>query len=140
MSVRVLGLDGVKERWVAVELLDGLFSRAFVVDQLGQLRSREAEWIGVDVPIGLSSTGFRAADLAARSMVGPRRSSVFLTPPRPVLDAPNFNSALVRSRELGFGGVSRQAFALFPKILDAENAPHPIRGSSRSTPRCRSPS
>jgi predicted RNase H-like nuclease len=120
---RVLGVDGVKDRWVAVELIDGAFGRAFVIDRLADLLAEPAEAIGVDVPIGLAERGFRQADLEGRLLVGERRSSVFMTPPRPVLELPTFEAALVVARELlGGVGISRQAFALFPKILEAEAA------------------
>jgi len=121
--IRVVGVDGVRERWVAVELVDGAFERAFVVDRLADLRDIPADRIGVDVPIGLVDSGLRPADVAAKATLGPRRSSVFMTPPRPVLEHATYADALAAARGLGEGtGISRQAFALFPKILEAEAA------------------
>jgi predicted RNase H-like nuclease len=121
--IRALGVDGAKARWVVVALADGAFERAFVVDRLDDLRGERAEAIGVDVPIGLAERGWREADLEARRLLGRRRSSVFLTPPRRAVEAPTFEAALATCRDLtGGDGVSRQAFALFPKILDAERA------------------
>nr|WP_231640215.1 DUF429 domain-containing protein [Micromonospora sp. NRRL B-16802] len=38
--------------------------------------------IGIDIPIGLPDTGRRQADVLAYKLVGPRRSSVFMTPVR----------------------------------------------------------
>jgi hypothetical protein len=44
----------------------------------------------IDVPVGLRETGKRAADTAAASKLGGRRSgSVFFTPTRPAVEAPN---------------------------------------------------
>ena len=49
----------------------------------------------LDIPIGLPSDGAdrpRPSDLAARDFVGPRRSSVFLAPRRPVFAEETFDS------------------------------------------------
>jgi predicted RNase H-like nuclease len=134
-SGRAIGVDGVRDRWVAVELVDGRFGRAFVVDRLLGLQSVEAEWIGVDVPIRPSDDGWRRADLGGRRLLGARGSSLFLTPPRPVLDQPTFADALALARDLLDGvGISRQAYALFPKILEGRPLAPRTRGSSRFTP------
>jgi predicted RNase H-like nuclease len=119
----VSGVDGWKDRWVAVELRAGAFARAFVVTRLADLRSVPAEWIAVDVPIGLERDGPRAADVAGKRLLGAKSSTLFMTPPRPVLDEPDFVSALAKARELSGGvGISRQTYALFRKILEAEAA------------------
>ena len=63
----------------------------------------EAEHIAVDIPIGLSRQGARAADREARARlrrVG-RSASLFTTPPRPVLEAGSSAEALAVS-----GGLS----------------------------------
>ncbi len=79
----------------------------------------EATCIGVDIPIGLPAAEPRPADRAAQAFVGARRSSVFLTPPRACLTAPNQGEATRIGRELGFGGVSAQAFAMRHRVFDA---------------------
>ena len=124
-SRRVLGVDGVKAKWVAVELVDGVFGRALVVDRLADLQAVPADRIAVDVPIGLEQSGYRKADVGAKRLLIGKASSVFHTPPRPVLNETTWEPALQRARELMGGvGISRQAFALFPKILEAEAAQH----------------
>jgi predicted RNase H-like nuclease len=52
--------------------------------------------------------------------VGPRRSSVFPTPPRSVLEAASYQDALDISRSLGAAGISKQSFGLAPKILEVD--------------------
>ena len=121
-SRRVLGVDGVKAKWVAVELVDGVFGRAFVVDRLADLHAVVGDRIGVDVPIGLSARGARPADIEGHRLLAGRRSSLFMTPPRTVLEESTFEGALALARQLSGVGISRQAFALFPKILEAEAA------------------
>jgi predicted RNase H-like nuclease len=76
---------------------------------------RDATVIAVDIPIGLPSEGARAADIAAREFVGPRRSSVFPTPTRAALAAANYAEA----RSV-LPSLSAQSFALGAKILEVE--------------------
>ena len=51
------------------------------------------EVVAIDIPIGLSESGPRPADEAARAFVGLRRSSVFPTPIREALQAPTYQEA-----------------------------------------------
>jgi predicted RNase H-like nuclease len=117
--VQVVGVDGFKARWVAVVLENGVFTAADVV-ALEQLSSAfpQAVAIAVDVPIGMPREGFpRAADQLAKAFVGPRRSSVFVTPPRSVLETSEYPEALARSRRVAGVGISSQSFALRAKVL-----------------------
>ena len=123
--ILVAGADVAKGRWVVVVLEDGRFNRAFVADHLIQLRQRilEVNLLALDIPIGLPKGGGdwpRAADLEARDFVGPRRSSVFSTPPRPVFDIDTFAEANQLHRELTGKGLSRQSWGLRERILEAE--------------------
>jgi predicted RNase H-like nuclease len=52
--------------------------------------------------------------------VGPRRSSVFPTPPRSVLEAASYQEALGVSRNLGLAGISKQSFGLALRILEVD--------------------
>jgi predicted RNase H-like nuclease/chloramphenicol 3-O-phosphotransferase len=80
--------------------------------------------IAVDIPIGAPQLPPRAADLAARAYVGERSSSVFPTPPRAVLDAPDYTEALRRHRALTGKGLSKQAYYLCRRMLEVE--PHAL--------------
>jgi predicted RNase H-like nuclease len=75
----------------------------------------EAEVIAIDMPIGLPDT-VRDCDLAARAFVGPRRSSVFMTPPADVLYADSYAEANRISREKYGNGISRQAYGLAANV------------------------
>jgi predicted RNase H-like nuclease len=118
----VVGVDGYRERWIAVVLDDGRFVEAELFPTLGALLGGHAEAaaIGVDIPIGLLARGVRAADGAARAFVGPRWSSVFLTPPRPALAAESYPEASTLYRSLNAAGMAKQAYALRAKILEAD--------------------
>ena len=120
----VAGADVAKGRWVVAVLAEGRFHRATVVDHLLQLRSRVGvpDLVALDIPIGLPANGEtwpRPADLEARALIGPRRSSVFMTPPLPVLAEPDYAAANARHRALTGKGLSRQTWGLRERILEA---------------------
>ena len=74
----------------------------------------------IDIPIGLSSDGFRACDRAARQLLGKRSSSVFPVPPRLALAPLTYEEINLASKAQCGKGVSKQAFYLLPKIREAE--------------------
>ena len=79
--------------------------------------------LALDIPIGLPADGAawpRQADIAARNLLGARRASIFLAPPRPVLDCASYDLANRVHRELTGKGLSRQSWGLAQKILEAE--------------------
>jgi hypothetical protein len=73
----VAGADACRGGWVAVVAENGRFTDSVFAPSFATLLEglREAELIGVDIPIGLPIEGVRAADAAARAFVGPRRAS-----------------------------------------------------------------
>ena len=75
--------------------------------------------VGIDMPLGLLESGWREADRAARQRLGPRRSSVFAIPPRPVWAQSSYPAASQRCRELTGQGFSIQAWGLRAKLLEA---------------------
>lgn len=120
--MQVLGVDGYTKGWVAIVSDDGAYAGAVVAGTLSELASRfaGAEVIGVDVPIGLPSTEPRPADGEAKRFVGPRRSSVFPTPPREALEAESYADARRWCREHLGRGLSAQSYALRGRILEAD--------------------
>lgn len=124
----VVGVDACKGGWVAVVLADGEPPAALLLRGLDELelKAPAAAGVGVDIPIGLPVDRRRRADEAARVFLGPRRTSVFHTPPRAVLEAGSHREANERSRELTGVGVSQQAYALRSKILEADAWLHTV--------------
>lgn len=128
---RVLGVDACKPGWVGVALSATATQAYFGVhiDELvaDVIADGSLDAIAIDIPIGLSDTGPRAADLLARNALGARRSCVFVTPVRPALLAENFTAAVAINQELANAGISRQAFNLKEKLLEVDrwlpNAP-----------------
>jgi len=82
----------------------------------------DLEVVAVDMPIGLPDTTRRRADALARAELGPRRSSVFLTPTRAALDQPTHAQASAVNRTRAGEGISTQAFHLRPKLKEVEAA------------------
>jgi predicted RNase H-like nuclease len=120
--MEVIGVDGCSGGWVGVVLGPGGTIRAVAGRSLSELLDGPTELaaVGVDIPVGLVDEGFRAADLAARAYLGSRRSTVFITPPRSALEATTYAEANQRCRAVTGKGMSRQAWALRPGILEAD--------------------
>jgi predicted RNase H-like nuclease len=117
-----VGVDACRAGWVAVVLESDAPARGLVATTLAEVAGAvpRADGFGVDIPIGLPSRGRRRADVEARALIGPRRNSVFFTPVRAALLAPTHAEASRISRELTGQGISRQAYALGPKLLECE--------------------
>lgn len=130
--MRVVGVDGCRGGWIAIALADGHPARGYFLEQLDGLLEAipDARAVAVDIPIGLPSAGRRRADVAARQVLGVRRNSVFFAPVRQAITAATYAEANAVSRDLTGHGLSRQTFALYPKIIEAERwsraAPVPV--------------
>lgn len=122
---RVLGVDGCRDGWVGVAPdTDG--PRAYVARTLAELINRAEQdgpvvRVGVDIPIGLATTGWRDADRLAAASLGPRRASIFRTPVRAALEAPDHATGVAISREASGGGFSIQAWGLREKVLEVDD-------------------
>jgi predicted RNase H-like nuclease len=118
---RVVGIDAAGSLgWVGVVVDHGGFAGAWV----GSLREI-VEWaepvavVGIDIPIGHLPGGARRADVDARRFVGPRGSSVFAAPPAGVLRLATYAEANDALAAAGVPRLSRQAWALVPKMVEA---------------------
>ncbi|MBT1090924.1 DUF429 domain-containing protein [Streptomyces sp. Tu102] len=118
----VLGVDACgKQGWVGIRVSDGGYAGSLVDVRLEALieRAGEVSVIAVDMPLGLVERGWRAADLDARVLLGERRSTVFLVAPRSAWLESEYVAAGDRCQELTGQRLSRQAWALAPKLLEA---------------------
>jgi predicted RNase H-like nuclease len=118
----VAGVDGCKRGWVValVPEHDDAPTAVHVVSSFADVLALRPVAIAVDMPIGLPNTGRRACDIATRAQLGVRRSSVFPSPIRPMLDATTYEEALAIGRSIDGRGLSRQAFNLIPRIRDVD--------------------
>jgi predicted RNase H-like nuclease len=124
MTERVVGIDACSAGWVGIALTEQK-ARAHLADDFETLVAAvQADGllavVAVDMPIGLPDAGPRRADVLARAVVGPLWSSVFMTPIRAAMEAPDYVSALAISRAATKAGISRQAFGLRPKLFQVE--------------------
>lgn len=123
---RAVGVDAAgRHGWVGVVVGADGFDHALVELRLADLIARvdaspgfPVRSIGVDIPIGLVDGPRRAADVAARAFVGPRRSSVFPAPPRSAVDFADQASANAHLAARGLPLLSSQAVGLLPRIRE----------------------
>ena len=128
----VVGLDGARGGWALarLDLADGKICLDLCADfDSVQRHCRGASAIHIDMPIGLAETGRRACETMARAALGPRRSSVFPAPRRPMLAFETYAQANEwgKSTDPDGGGLSKQAWNLLPKIREIDAAMTPAR-------------
>ncbi len=143
-----VGVDGCRSGWFSV----GFDSRGSyelkVFPAFSELLDyyAEAKLVLVDIPIGLmEGPGGRVCDDEARDVLGDRRSSVFTAPTRQTVGqaakspgaydcAKNVERFATRSECSPEGKrISRQAFAIAPKIAQVDKA---LRGRSPNATPC----
>lgn len=124
----LVGVDGCRAGWIAVAMRPGgtrpetgIFKHfADLVAEFGA-----GATIAVDMPIGLPDriTGSgRGPEQAIRPYLGARRSSVFSIPARAAVEAETYLEAcdLAQLHSEPPRKISKQAFFLFPKILEID--------------------
>jgi predicted RNase H-like nuclease len=121
---RVAGVDLARGALAVVVLEGNRVVEAFRCEAFADALLVEAEVIAIDIPIGMPEAGSREADTAARRFVGPRASSVFSTPIRPVLEAETYAEARAVATRLTGKSVSAQAYALGRRILELDELAH----------------
>jgi predicted RNase H-like nuclease len=116
----IAGINGCKLGWFCIfEALPSrqLASKIFTTIEDLAKHIERLDVVAIDVPIGLTDFGPRACDVAARKMLGRKRqSSVFPAPVRPALSATTYEEACVRSFAAQQKKLSKQAWAIYPKI------------------------
>jgi predicted RNase H-like nuclease len=120
-AVRVAGVDLARGALAVVVLEDDRVVDAFRCESFADALLVDADVIGVDIPIGIPEAGAREADVAAHRFVGPRASSVFTTPIRPVLEAETYAEARAVATERTGKSISAQAYALRRRILELDD-------------------
>ena len=123
----VLGVDACKSGWVAIRLGPSVTAHfARTIDAL----PADVAVTAIDIPIGLAENAHREADVLTREFLRHRRSSLFMTPVRAAVEAPDHETANAINRRLTGSGISRQAFGLCEKILQVDrwlpSAPCPV--------------
>ncbi|OOG28155.1 hypothetical protein B1C78_02070 [Thioalkalivibrio denitrificans] len=122
---KYLGLDGCRAGWFMVSMDedgDADFRMLCAIDELSAYLPDAAVAL-IDVPIGLRGrhTDERQCDREARKRLPPgRKSSVFPAPSRCALDGNSYAEASELNRACTGRGLSRQTFAIIPKICEVD--------------------
>jgi predicted RNase H-like nuclease len=121
---RLAGADGCKSGWIVVyKVEDEPKVDSVVVSGIAELfDSLDPDVLAIDIPIGLTESGARECDVLARRAIRPRGSSVFPAPIRAVMPAETYVDADRISRGRQDRGMSKQAFAICPKIREVDEA------------------
>jgi predicted RNase H-like nuclease len=121
-----VGFDGCPAGWVAVTLTDGrVIDVEVVTDLAAAVADRRPAAVAIDMPIGLVDA-VRDADVAARTFLPGRASSVFATPPRAVVDGWRAGEVTTHAAATALAvavtgkGLSQQAWRLVPKIAEVD--------------------
>jgi predicted RNase H-like nuclease len=124
----VAGVDGCPGGWIAV-LWRGPGSKlaSVLCRDFSAVLALPVTVIAVDMPIGIPDWYGREADRVVRRLIGARRSSVFPTPARPMIAATNYQEACAinRTHSDPSRAVSRECFALLPKMREIDSAMTP---------------
>ena len=115
----VVGIDGCKDGWLAIRHSESGALDPKIVSALSDI-APVPDVIAIDIPIGLRNTGTRTCDRLARKFIGPRASSVFPAPIRPVLEIDNYSRANELAKSIHGKGMSKQAFAIMPKVREID--------------------
>lgn len=120
---RIAGIDGCPAGWLRLERDESTVS-ATVFATASELFADADRFrvVAIDIPIGLPDAVPRAVDAVARKLIQPRGSSVFPAPTRSTLAATDYADACARSRCASGKALSRQAFAILPKIREVDTA------------------
>ena len=120
----IAGADGCRNGWLVVESGLNVNDASWKIVPQWNAIGGEADVIAVDMPIGISDSGVRQCEVEARKILSRCASRVFKTLPRGALRfAQNdWVSANRWSKSQGFGGISKQAWNIRPKIIDIDVA------------------
>ena len=130
----VIGVDGCPKGWFYFRSDSDVISSGVAGDFAELVEGLpQGARVFIDIPIGLIDSGSdgRECDrLARRALGSPRSYSVFSAPAFPVLTATSYDEAKSKSFEVTERMLSRQAFAIVPKIKEVNEYLAANRNSS----------
>ncbi|MEF8936592.1 DUF429 domain-containing protein [Halobacteriaceae bacterium SHR40] len=126
MENMFVGVDRGRDAWLAVAFDTDGYDHSRVFDEIGELWSsyeETAALILVDMPIGLveSGTSGRRCDELARSVLGPRRQSIFTPPVREATRKRRYPAAKRVNERKSDASLSKQAFAISDQIAAVDD-------------------
>lgn len=124
LAVMYAGIDGCRGGWAVAMWSDRAgWEQPVICSSLVQALSctAPAKLTLVDIPLGLDDRRhFRACDLAARELLGARRSSIFPVPVRAAVHAPDYATASALNCAVTGRRLSLQSWNICPKIAEAD--------------------
>ena len=123
MSAIIAGVDACRAGWLCVRQDNSrVEAEVFPTFQEALRYLDTAVIVAVDIPIGLSSAGERPCDPLARQLLGfTRAGSVVPTPVWSVVHETDYELACAKHRATDGRALSKQAFAILPKILEVND-------------------
>jgi predicted RNase H-like nuclease len=118
----VIGIDGCRAGWITTKILDNQLLSFQIIENLNDdyLNQSNLSHIGIDIPLQLSHSGKRLAEIEARGLLKKRACTIFSPPTLNALMAKNYIDACdVNFKECG-KRISKQSWNLFPKIIEAQ--------------------
>ncbi len=119
---QVLGIDGCRAGWFAIINQDARWSYTLAptIDTLLNDYGAAAR-IFIDIPVGLAEDQTRQCDQLARRLLSPHRhSSVFSTPVRDAVYAPDYTTACGINAQQTARKITRQTWNICPKIREVD--------------------
>jgi predicted RNase H-like nuclease len=129
--MRVAGIDGYKDGWIAVVVDAGDFARAFTVwasNLVDLITDNMIKLALVDMPMGLTSgPEDRPVEAAARQVLKGKAASLFNAPCRQALGCETYEQASqVNANVLG-KKLSKQTWNICSKIAEADSAARTLK-------------
>ena len=116
----VIGIDGCRAGWITTKILNNQSISFQIIENLNDdyLKQSNLSHIGIDIPLELSHTGKRLAEVEARGLLKKRACTIFSPPTLNALSTKNYIDACeVNFKECG-KRISKQSWNLFPKIIE----------------------
>ena len=122
--MKYIGIDGCRAGWFYIGLDEGERHSFGILDAITGLQGflPATGQVLIDIPIGLRGRypAERLCDRQARTVLGPRQSSVFPAPSRCALDCESYVQASEKNRECTERGLSKQTWNIMPKIREVD--------------------
>jgi len=114
----VVGIDACPAGWAVCSLTDAGDSSFSVINHAAGLLPliERCDLACIDIQIGIPEDAERDVDRRAKSILGRYHARVFMTPPRVVVDQPDYACANAKSRRVIGKGLSKQAWNILPKV------------------------
>jgi predicted RNase H-like nuclease len=118
----VRGVEACRGGWLCAEqnLGTGGIAARMYLTAVDLFDDTSAVMTAIDIPIGLPRAGSRSCDEEARRLLGEQASSLIPAPVRSALGHQSYEAACVAAQASGGGRLSKQTFAILPRIREVD--------------------